>query len=82
MSGELLGHAVVVRGTLMGRLTTRDHAEAEATRWLSESAVVAEVRAVATGEEIRAARQRAAAEELIRRTAELGLYRDTAGEFW
>jgi hypothetical protein len=82
--GELLGYTVVVRG-VVAHLGDRAWAETEAANWLSQLAVVAEVRAVITGEEIRAARlaeqerlydERRAADELTALTEELGLYDD------
>lgn len=70
---EVLGYTIVAHG-VMSRLQDRGDAESEAAAFLSVNAVVAEVRAVDSGEAVRARRK--AADELTALTEELGLYDD------
>jgi hypothetical protein len=74
-AGELLGHVVIAEGVAGACLMTPDQAVSVAAGL--PDAVVAEVRAVDSGEAIRARRR--AADELTALTEELSLY-DDGGE--
>ncbi len=76
-AGKLLGHTIVAH-SVMSCLQSREDAENEAAAFLSTGALVAEVRAVDTGEAIRARRK--AADDLAALIDELGLYDDRRGE--